>query len=197
MNTPSNRLGRGMQYLIALLFTIFIGVESSNAQNSEENDQEDGFFNEIDQENFKSDFGDNNSRKSIDYSSENRGVERKENYDIFGNDNANSSYKFEEYSEAKDRLNSSSGGVNIIGGGGNSSSAQNVNPNNSISPSINDPFKQSQQGVKSPRNIDAVPDNGDDPNDVPLDTNLVFLVMAAAFFGYKIHQKRTFNLVRN
>jgi hypothetical protein len=56
-------------------------------------------------------------------------------------------------------------------------------------PSVSDPFKQGQTGVKTPRNMDAVPDNGDDPNDVPLDGGISILGLAAAAYGYKRFKK--------
>jgi hypothetical protein len=56
---------------------------------------------------------------------------------------------------------------------------------NANMPAVSDPFKQGQTGVKTPRNMDAVPDNGDDPNDVPLDGGILVLGLAAISYGYK------------
>jgi hypothetical protein len=55
---------------------------------------------------------------------------------------------------------------------------------NSNSPSVTNPFG-TNPGVKTPRNMDAVPDNGDDPNDVPLDGGVLVLGLAAISYGYK------------
>jgi hypothetical protein len=54
-------------------------------------------------------------------------------------------------------------------------------------PQINNPYSQNP-GVKTPRNIDAVPDNGDDPNDVPLDGGV--LVLGLAGFALGIRKKK-------
>ena len=70
-----------------------------------------------------------------------------------------------------------------------------MNPNNSNLPSVTDPFKQSQTGVKTPRNIEAVPDNGDEPNDVPLNNGIVILGLAAVILGLKISSKEIRYLV--
>ena len=74
----------------------------------------------------------------------------------------------------------------IQGGGGSYPNGQEFKqPGSTNSPSVVDPFKQGQTGVKTPRNIDAVPDNGDEPNDVPLDGGIGILALAASIWGVK------------
>ncbi len=156
----------------------------SEQEDVQQDDQEHFFF-FFYQENFKSDFGNDQRDRNVDYSREDRRG-RENNYDIFGNDKEQN-YKFDEIqTDQKSGANSNGGSIMIQGPqGGND-----INPRENVNmPSVSDPFKQGQTGVKAPRNIDAVPDNGDEPNDVPIDGGISVLALAAAAFGLKRYRK--------
>ena len=145
------------------------------------------FFNGLNQENFKSDLGTDQRDRNIDYSiDERRG--RENNYDIFGNDKEQN-FKFDEIQpEQNNRTNSN--GINIIIQG--SQGSNDVNPKENVNmPGVSDPFKQGQTGIKAPRNIDAVPDNGDDPNDVPLDGGISILGLVATAYGFRKYKTKS------
>jgi hypothetical protein len=187
MRMPILKLNEGFLQLLILVSILILGSLSSNAQTTNEEDN-DEFFNELDRESFKSDFGNDNNQRSIDYSNSGReqGNERMNNYDIFGNSNQTPVYKFEEEQQNSNKTNNNNGGMMIQGGGGSYPNGQEFKqPGSTNSPTVADPFKQGQTGVKTPRNIDAVPDNGDEPNDVPLDGGIGILALAASIWGVK------------
>ena len=181
-----SKLRKNINFLLIAFALVLMGTNAT-AQTTDEED-EDGFFTEMDKENFKSDFGNDNNQRSIDYSEGNRSRRSDDNYNIFGKEQDMPVYKFEEENQNING-NRNSNGV-MIQGGGNSSNGPIVHtPENANIPSVTDPFRQGQTGVKAPRNMDAVPDNGDDPNDVPLDGGVVILGLAATAFGYRKMKK--------
>ncbi len=190
MRMPILKINERFLQLLVLGSILILGSLSANAQTTDEDDNEE-FFNEIDRESFKSDFGNDNNQRSIDYSNNGRerGTERTNNYDIFGNGNQTPVYKFEEEQPSSNYSNNNNGGMMIQGGGSMPNGQEFKQPGNTNIPSVADPFKQSQTGVKTPRNIDAVPDNGDEPNDVPLDGGITVLGLAAAAYGWKLRKK--------
>ena len=183
--------GRILKLLI-LSISLLLGGLSSQAQTRDEDDgdQDDGFFNELDRESFKSDLGTDNNQRSIDYSTDGqRGRGDQSNkFDIFGSNKEAPVYKFEE-DHSTNNQSGNNGGIIINGGGASSNMGEIREGGNANMPSVSDPFKQGQTGVKTPRNMDAVPDNGDDPNDVPLDGGISILGLAAAAYGYKRFKK--------
>lgn len=192
MNTPKTIRRNRILHLTILGVALMFSAMQSQAQtrDTDEDERESGtsesqpFFNGLNQENFKSDLGTEN-QNSVDYSREDRRG-KENNYDIFGNDKEQN-YKFDEIqTEQKSGANSNGGSIMIQGPqGGNE-----VNPRENVNmPSVSDPFKQGQTGVKTPRNIDAVPDNGDEPNDVPLDGGISILGLAAAAYGFRKFKK--------
>jgi hypothetical protein len=186
MKMPRYSLNKFRPFLIVFVLAFFAGILSTNAQSEEEDEQEDGFFNGIDKESFKSDFGTDNSQRSIDYSTDGqRGRGDQSNkFDIFGSNKEVPVYKFEE-DQSTNNQSGNNGGI-IINGGGSSSNMEEIREGgNANMPSVSDPFKQGQTGVKTPRNMDAVPDNGDEPNDVPLDGGISILGLAAVAFGFR------------
>ncbi len=190
MKMPILKINERFLQLLVLGSILILGSLSSKAQTTGEDDN-DEFFNEIDRESFKSDLGNDNNQRSIDYSNNGRerGSERSSNYDIFGSGNQTPVYKFEEEQPSSNYSNNNNGGMMIQGGGSMSNGQDFKQPGNTNMPSVGDPFRQSQTGVKNPRNIDAVPDNGDEPNDVPLDGGLSILGLAAAVYGFKKYRK--------
>lgn len=182
MNKPERRRNKRYITYIVMGIALMLGGINANAQTTEEEDDE--FFSEISKENFKSDLGNDNDQRSIDYSSNPRNRRGEENYNIFGNDQQMPVYKFEEENPNINN-NRNSNGVIIQGGGVMSNGSTPEAPNNANIPSVQDPFRQGQTGVKAPRNMDAVPDNGDEPNDVPLDGGVIVLGVAALSLGYK------------
>jgi hypothetical protein len=184
MRMPILNINERFLQLLILGSILILGSLSASAQTTNEDDN-DEFINEIDRESFKSDFGNDQRDRSIDYSREDRRV-RENNYDIFGNDKEQN-YKFDEIqTEQKSGANSNGGSIMIQAPQG----GKEVNPRENVNmPSVSDPFKQGQTGVKSPRNIDAVPDNGDEPNDVPLDGGITILGLAAAAYGFRKFKK--------
>jgi hypothetical protein len=186
MRMPILKLNERFLQLFILGSILILGSLSSKAQTTGEDDN-DEFFNEMDRESFKSDLGNDNNQRSIDYSNNGRerGSERSSNYDIFGSGNQTPVYKFEEEQPSSNYSNNNNGGMMIQGGGSMSNGQEFKQPGNTNTPSVGDPFRQSQTGVKNPRNIDAVPDNGDEPNDVPLDGGISILGLAAVAYGFR------------
>jgi hypothetical protein len=192
MNTPKTKQRNRILHLAILGVALMLSTMQSQAQ-TRDIDEEDReietddrrYINGLNQENFKSDFGTDQRDRNIDYSTEDR-RSKENNYDIFGNDNEQN-FKFDEIqTEQNNRTNSNGGSIMIQGPqGGND-----VNPKENVNmPSVSDPFKQGQTGIKAPRNMDAVPDNGDDPNDVPLDGGISILGLAAAAYGWRKFKK--------
>ena len=186
MKMPRYSLNKFRPFLIVFVLAFFAGILSTNAQSEEEDEQEDGFFNGIDKESFKSDFGTDNNQRSIDYSTDGqrgRG-DQSNNFDIFGSNKEVPVYKFEE-DQSTNNQSGNNGGIIINGGGSSSNMGEIREGGNANMPSVSDPFRQGQTGVKTPRNMDAVPDNGDEPNDVPLDGGISILGLAAVAYGFR------------
>ncbi len=175
-----NKLGSTI--LLGLLILL---ANSTQAQSRENEEDQDGFFNEMDKENFKSDFGNDQGSRSIDYSRDHSGNRegQSKSYEIFSEKGNMPEYKFEE-GDNNSTQGRNQGGM-IIQGGENGVGPELKQPGNASIPSIPDPFKQGQTGVKAPRNMDAVPDNGDEPNDVPLDGGIGILALAAGAWGMR------------
>lgn len=189
MNKPKRNEGKKLFRMMLMGLTLMLTGMSVQAQNRDE-ETEEGDYADINRENFKSDFGNEQNERVIDYS---RGAERVRegrgnNYDVFGN-NSNREvpvYKFEEENagNADIRRNNAGGGVVVQGGSMGEGPVMQA-PGNASMPAIKDPFRQGQTGVKAPRNMDAVPDNGDEPNDVPLDGGIALLGLAALGYGMR------------
>ncbi len=141
--------------------------------------------NDFNVERFGSSFDQTENSGKFDYSSA-KGSKSRENgnFDIFGEEYDPKYNKYYNFSENDKEVHNSEG---MFIGVDNRTWQQSPNLNqtpNSNSPSVVNPFG-TNPGVKTPRNIDAVPDNDDDPNDVPLDGGILILGLAAASFGYK------------
>jgi hypothetical protein len=83
--------------------------------------------------------------------------------------------------------NEQTGSSEVISGAGSSWQQTNEEPKtnvNTTKPSVQNPYAINP-GLKAPRNMDAVPDNGDDPSDIPLDGGILILGLTAAAFGMK------------
>ena len=162
--------------LLSATFNSF--AQTEDAELEEEYVEEQRFFNDINEDRFKSNLNDLEESERIDYSNA-RSLKGRNNFNIFGNESE--TYQFKE-----NEVQNNSTKENIIIGldGGNWQQAPNVTPNSSNPnlPSVKNPFG-SNPGVKAPRNMDAVPDNGDDPNDVPLDGGVSILGFAALAYG--------------
>ncbi len=140
------------------------------------------FFDDINETRFKSNFNDIEESRRIDYSSGSNRQSRE--FNVFGKENEFSDYQFKVENENSVQGNGSNN-ITISSGG----TWEQVPPTtgqtpNSNSPSVGNPFG-TNPGVRSPRNMDAVPDNGDDPNDVPLDGGILVLGLAAAAYGFR------------
>ncbi|MCA0426936.1 MAG: hypothetical protein LCH37_05825 [Bacteroidetes bacterium] len=135
---------------------------------------------------FESSFGNSGSR-SIDYSSGRRYQERE-----FWSERNKPAQNFDQYYNQNDASNRPSqnfqqGGGSVVIGGGSQPGMQGGGqqaPGQVNVPSIKDPF-QTNPGIKAPRNIDAVPDNNGDPNDVPVDGGVLVLGATAIWLGRK------------
>lgn len=190
MNTPKTIRRKRILHLAILGVALMFSAMQTQAQTrdgDEDERKENGsqFSSDLNQDNFRSDFGNDQGDRNVDYSRE-EGRGRENSYDIFGNDKEQN-YKFDEIQTQKSSGANSNGGSIMIQGpqGGNE-----VNPRENVNmPSVSDPFKQGQTGVKTPRNMDAVPDNGDEPNDVPLDGGISILGLAAAAYGFRKFKK--------
>ena len=191
MKMPKRRTNkRFLKFIILGISLILLGI-NSQAQTTDEDESDDVFFNDLDRESFKSDFGTDNTQRRIDYSTDGqrgRG-DQSTNFDIFGSNKEVPVYKFEEERTTSNQ-SGNNGGIIINGGGASSNMGEFREGGNANMPSVSDPFKQGQTGVKTPRNMDAVPDNGDDPNDVPLDGGISILGLAAAAYGFRRYKTK-------
>jgi hypothetical protein len=135
----------------------------------------------MNQTRFKSNFNDIEESRMIIYSSGSSRQIRELN--VFGKENEFADYQFK--AENGNSVQGNSSNNNTICSG---SSWEQIPPTDQTpyvnSPSVANPFG-TNPGVKSPRNIDAVPDNGDDPNDVTLDGGVLVLVLTEITFGYR------------
>ena len=160
-------------------------TEEEELENFEESyeENEPRFFDDINESRFKSNFSEIDESRKIDYSRTGGGRERNE-LNIFGDANDFSQYQFKEDNLSNQQSNPTNG-IIISSESGSWQRAPSVDQTpNSNSPSVTNPFG-TNPGVKTPRNMDAVPDNGDDPNDVPLDGGVLVLGLAAISYGYK------------
>ena len=188
MNTPKTIRRKRILHLAILGISLMFSAMQTQAQTrdgDEDEREENGsqFSSDLNQDNFRSDFGNDQGDRNVDYSREDRRG-RENNYDIFGSGNQTPVYKFEEDQPSSNYSNNNNGGM--IQGGGSMPNGQDFKqPGNTNTPSVGDPFRQGQTGVKTPRNMDAVPDNGDEPNDVPLDGGISILGLAAVAYGFR------------
>jgi hypothetical protein len=188
MNTPKTIRRKRILHLAILGISLMFSAMQTQAQTrdgDEDEREENGsqFSSDLNQDNFRSDFGNDQGDRNVDYSREDRRG-RENNYDIFGSGNQTPVYKFEE-DQSTNNQSGNNVGIIISGGGASSNMGEIREGGNANMPSVSDPFKQGQTGVKTPRNMDAVPDNGDDPNDVPLDGGISILGLAAAAYGFR------------
>jgi hypothetical protein len=191
MNTPKTIRRKRILHLAILGISLMFSAMQTQAQTrdgDEDEREENGsqFSSDLNQENFRSDFGTDNNQRSIDYSTDGqrgRG-DQSNNFDIFGSNKEVPVYKFEE-DQSTNNQSGNNGGIIINGGGASSNMGEIREGGNANMPSVSDPFKQGQTGVKTPRNMDAVPDNGDEPNDVPLDGGISILGLAAVAYGFR------------
>ena len=160
-------------------------VEPQDYDNERE---EPHFFNGIEEKRFRSSFDNIENSRGIDYSTQRNNRDHHE-INVFGKEEDLKMYQFNQ--EEIQGNNSQSNRV-IISSEGNNNwqfNQQNNNSNSNVnSPTGTNPFG-TNPGVKTPRNMDAVPDNGDDPNDVPLDGGISILGLAAVAYGYKKYRK--------
>jgi len=160
-------------------------TEEEELENFEESyeENEPRFFDDINESRFKSNFSEIDESRKIDYSRTGGGRERNE-LNIFGDANDFSQYQFKEDNLSNQQSNSTNG-IIISSESGSWQRAPSVDQTpNANAPTVSNPFG-TNPGVKAPRNMDAVPDNGDDPNDVPLDGGVLVLGLAAISYGYK------------
>ncbi|MCK6611892.1 MAG: hypothetical protein L6Q78_12740 [Bacteroidia bacterium] len=167
--------------------------EAMNPSEQQQEDEDDDYdYNQnntnegLNGKRFESSFGNSGSR-SIDYSSGSRFEQRE-----FWSERNKPAQNFEQYYNFNEPGNRPSnqfqqGGGSVVIGGGTQQGMQGGGqhaPGQMNMPSIKDPF-QSNPGIKAPRNIDAVPDNNGDPNDVPVDGGVLVLGATAIWLGRK------------
>ncbi|MFY8019983.1 MAG: hypothetical protein ACOVP1_02250 [Bacteroidia bacterium] len=181
---------RGILVLgIMMSSTLYSSAQVSDSElegdEGEEYVEEQKFFNDINEERFKSSLNDVNGSSKIDYSSPNSRRERPD-FNVFGNENE--VYQFKENQIENSSSNKSTITIGSDQGVWQQAPQTNQAPNTNM-PSVTNPFG-SNPGVKAPRNMDAVPDNGDDPNDVPLDGGASILGLAAIVYGFKKNNRK-------
>ncbi len=149
-----------------------------------EENEDPQFLNEINKERFKSNFDQVEESKRVDYSTYQSERERHE-LNVFGKSDAGQTYQYNNV-EAPNGIRQGNNANIVIDGVENwqQSAPTTQTPNSSNVPSVKNPFAVNPT-VKAPRNMDAVPDNGDDPSDIPLDGGIVILSLTAAAFGMK------------
>lgn len=175
--------------LIILISTAYISKAQTEGAPIEEEEEE--YYEEVKQvndfnvERFGSSFQQTDNSGRFDYSAAKGSKSRENNnFEIFGEEYDPKYNKYYNFSENEKQINNSEG---MFIGVENRAWQQSPNLNqtpNSNTPTVPNPFG-SNPGVKAPRNMDAVPDNGDDPNDVPLDGGILILGLAAVSLGYK------------
>ena len=159
--------------------------EEEELENLEESyeENEPRFFDDINETRFKSNFSEMDESRKFDYSRTGGGRERNE-LNIFGDANDFSQYQFKDDNLSNQQSNPTNR-IIISSESGSWQRAPSVDQTpNANAPKVSNPFG-TNPGVKTPRNMDAVPDNGDDPNDVPLDGGVLVLGLAAISYGYK------------
>ena len=181
--TQTNRSVARFFGLMILPVILMLSLQANaQTQEDDENDEE-SFGSDLGTESFSSDLKTSQGSRSIDYNNADGINRNSKSYDMYEKMDMNK-YKFEEGVEEQSNRNQTN--MNIQGGGTFSQGTPELKqPGSSSIPSVVDPFRQGQTGVKAPRNIDAVPDNGDEPNDVPLDGGIGILALAAAAWGMK------------
>jgi hypothetical protein len=160
-------------------------TEEEELENFEESyeENEPRFFDDINETRFKSNFSEIDESRKIDYSRTGGGRERNE-LNIFGDANDFSQYQFKDDNLSNQQSNPTNR-IIFSSESGSWQRAPSVDQTpNANAPTVSNPFG-TNPGVKTPRNMDAVPDNGDDPNDVPLDGGVLVLGLAAISYGYK------------
>jgi hypothetical protein len=162
---------------------VMLSIQVQAQTQDEDDNEEESFGSNLGTESFSSDLKTIQGSRSIDYNNADGMNRNSKSYDMYEKMDMNK-YKFEEGVEEQSSRNQTN--MNIQGGGTfNQSTPELKQPGNGSMPSVVDPFKQGQTGVKTPRNIDAVPDNGDEPNDVPLDGGIGILAIAAGAWGMR------------
>ena len=181
--------------LFMVLGMLSFSYSYSIAQSTEEGEDfedsyeenETRFFDDMNESRFKSNFSEMDESRKIDYSRTGGGRERND-LNIFGDANDFSQYQFKEDNLSNQQSTQMNGTI-ISSESGSWQQAPSVNQTpNTNAPTVSNPFG-TNPGVKTPRNMDAVPDNGDDPNDVPLDGGISILGLAAAVYGFKRYRK--------
>jgi hypothetical protein len=149
-------------------------------------DQEEvDFFNSIEEERFKTNLSGRENGKigQFDYSRDYKLKSNSSNYNILEGDK---NFQNLQYNKDETHSNGSNQNGRIVVGSPGSNSNSGQNPSKDLNfemPMVHNPYSQNP-GVKAPRNMDAVPDNGDDPSDVPLDSEILILLLSALIFGY-------------
>ncbi|MFY8020543.1 MAG: hypothetical protein ACOVP1_05070 [Bacteroidia bacterium] len=138
------------------------------------------FFNDMNETRFRSSFEDVEESRRVNYQINNSRRDRND-FKFFDQNIDMTKFQYQEdftpyknYKEDKTQINSENFNFQ---NSPNKNEPENIP--HSFKPQINSSPKD-----KTP-NIDAVPDNGDDPNDVPLDGGVLVLGVAALGLGYK------------
>ncbi len=167
--------------------TVYEDYQNDQNEYTEEEIVEDPkFFDDINQSRFNSNLNNIEESRRIDYSSGSSRQSRE--FNVFGKENEISNYQFKAENENSVQGNGSNNITISSGGTWEQMPSTTSQTPNSNSPSVANPFG-TNPGVKNPRNMDAVPDNGSDPNDVPLDGGIGILAMAAAAYGLRRFKK--------
>jgi hypothetical protein len=171
--------------MLSISYSYSIAQTTEEGEDFEESYEgnEPKLFDDINETRFKSNFSEIDESRKIDYSRTGGGRERNE-LNIFGDANDFSQYQFKEDNLSNQQSNPTNG-IIFSSESGSWQRAPSVDQTpNANAPTVSNPFG-TNPGVKTPRNMDAVPDNGDDPNDVPLDGGVLVLGLAAISYGYK------------
>ena len=163
--------------------TVYEDYQNGQEEYTEEEIVEDEkFFDDINQTRFNSNLNNIEESRRIDYSS---GPSRQSReFNVFGKENEFADYQFKAENENSVQGNRSNNMTISSGGTWEQVPLTTGQTPNSNSPSVGNPFG-TNPGVRNPRNMDAVPDNGDDPNDVPLDGGVLVLGLAGFAFGIR------------
>jgi hypothetical protein len=171
--------------MLSISYSYSIAQTTEEGEDFEESYEgnEPRLFDDINETRFKSNFSEIDESRKIDYSRTGGGRERNE-LNIFGDANDFSQYQFKDDNLSNQQSNPTNR-IIISSESGSWQRAPSVDQTpNANAPTVSNPFG-TNPGVKTPRNMDAVPDNGDDPNDVPLDGGVLVLGLAAISYGYK------------
>jgi hypothetical protein len=171
--------------MLSISYSYSIAQTTEEGEDFEESYEgnEPKLFDDINETRFKSNFSEIDESRKIDYSRTGGGRERNE-LNIFGDANDFSQYQFKDDNLSNQQSNPTNR-IIFSSESGSWQRAPSVDQTpNANAPTVSNPFG-TNPGVKTPRNMDAVPDNGDDPNDVPLDGGVLVLGLAAISYGYK------------